>query len=388
MVVRTIKLASMTLLLLSALLVVIPDARAQKGNSVSTSSPAQQNAIAATANREWTLEEMKSARPYPAIRQGGPEEYKQPPVPDGPPGTTPSFKGGPALTIKESLMAEQNESAAAIFEPEATAAPAYSYPYPFSRWEQLSTRYTDYPYRTVGKVFFRQNGVPFVCSASSIGNYGVITAGHCVSNGKGVYHTNWVFVPAYYQAASTIAAAAPYGQFTAAKLFVRTLWHTGGGDDWQEDIGGAILNKNTIGASTLKVSQRVGTLGTAWNQSIVQHWHSIGYPQAAPFTGMRMIICAAGYAKTDITIVGSTYATFGIGCDMTGGASGGPMIRKLAAAPLAGTNQVNGVNSYKYNSTQPLALYSPYFASNAQSIIGCIINSSPTLTKCVAPAAP
>ncbi len=380
---RKVKLASSTLFLLVTLFLAGSDALAQYGGNVTSLNSPQHKALAAT--REWTLEEMRSAKPYPlAERMGAPAAYQVWQRPTGVPGSTSAGRGGP--TVKDSAAAEE-AGASVINDLYAFAPPAYSYPFPYTRWEHLSTRYTDYPYRTVGKVFFKEGTQNFVCSASSIGNYGVLTAGHCVSNGKGVFHTNWVFVPAYYQQASTTTAATPYGQFTAASFWVRSPWHANSGrDEWEEDIGGAILNKNTIGASTLKVSQRVGWLGTAWNQNIVQHWHSIGYPLAAPFTGRRMIICAAGYAVTDIS--SSPYFTFGIGCDMTGGASGGPLIRNFAATALAGTNQVNGVNSYKYTSTQPKALYSPYFGANAQSIINCLINSSPTVSDCTAPAQP
>jgi V8-like Glu-specific endopeptidase len=49
------------------------------------------------------------------------------------------------------------------------------------------------PYKLTGKVFFVQEGKNYVCSASAAGNNAILTAGHCVSNGKGVYHTVSVF---------------------------------------------------------------------------------------------------------------------------------------------------------------------------------------------------
>jgi hypothetical protein len=98
-----------------------------------------------------------------------------------------------------------------------------------------------------------------------------------------------------------------------------------------------------------------------------------------------MIICAAGYAKTDI--VNGALMTFGIGCDTTGGTSGGPLIKNFANN-AASNNYVNGVNSYKYTSTQPKALYSPYFGANALAIFNCLRYSGPGVQKCTAPAAP
>lgn len=44
-------------------------------------------------------------------------------------------------------------------------------------------KYDTYPYKTAGKLFMKINGKPNHCSASSIGNNIVITAGHCISPG-------------------------------------------------------------------------------------------------------------------------------------------------------------------------------------------------------------
>lgn len=55
-------------------------------------------------------------------------------------------------------------------------------------------KYEEMPYKLTGKVFFVQDGKNYVCSASSAGNNAVLTAGHCVSNGKGVYHTVSFFI--------------------------------------------------------------------------------------------------------------------------------------------------------------------------------------------------
>jgi len=45
----------------------------------------------------------------------------------------------------------------------------YSYPPPFNQHE-VAVPYTTYPYVTVGKLFFYQNGGSYVASAASIGN--------------------------------------------------------------------------------------------------------------------------------------------------------------------------------------------------------------------------
>ena len=40
----------------------------------------------------------------------------------------------------------------------------------------------------------------------------VLTAGHCVNDGPGAFHTNWMFVPGYRD------GARPYGTWTARDL--------------------------------------------------------------------------------------------------------------------------------------------------------------------------
>lgn len=358
---RISRLVSSIVLPLSFLFVVSVGAQAQE--TLSSVGSAEQGKI--TPARPWTREEMLAAKPYPLPNLKGVPPKDAVVRPDGPSEIHPGGRGGNAL-LKESMLSMEVDNA-----PDAITA-AYTYPFPFSRYENLASNYSAFPYKTVGKVFFNKGGQPFVCSASSIGNYAVITAGHCVSDGQGHFHTNWVFVPAYN------AGAAPFGQWTANMLIVSSAWHTGGGSLWGSDFGGAVLNK----VANLKISQKVGWLGWAVNLPVgAQHWHSIGYPASAPFNGAKQIICAASWATSDST------STFGIGCDATGGTSGGPLIRLMRPGVTSASNYVNGLNSYKYGN-QPLALYSPYFGNSAKSHIGCLINSGPGQLKCVAPAVP
>jgi V8-like Glu-specific endopeptidase len=355
------RLVSSVILLFSFLFVVSLTAQAQ--DTITSLYSDDQQRI--TPERSWTREEMLAAKPYPGTELKGSPNKEAIIRPEGRSEFHPGGRPG-ATQQRETLLGREVEA-----EEPAAATAAYTYPFPFSRYENLAADYSAYPYKTIGKVFFKQGTQSFVCSASSIGNYAVITAGHCVSDGLGHFHTNWVFVPAYN------AGAAPFGQWTANMLIVSSAWHTGGGSLWSEDFGGAVLNK--VGG--LKISQKVGWLGWAVNLTTTQHWHSIGYPQAAPFNGAKQIVCAASWATNDGT------NRFGIGCDATGGTSGGPLIRLLRPGVTGATNYVNGLNSYKYNN-QPLALYSPYFGNNAKSQIACLVNSGPGNFKCVGPPAP
>ncbi|KAA0016503.1 trypsin-like serine peptidase [Antrihabitans cavernicola] len=299
-------------------------------------SPVQE----AVAQSEWLTEDFLAAEPYP--------------IPDVTPEQVEEF-------LQQQLdSASQSGSTSAGGEPGSSAGIAdakptagHSYPPPFNQHEVL-VPYTTYPYCTVGKVFFNQNGGSWVASAASIGNNAIWTAGHVVHAGDNKptgWSTNMVFVPGYKD------GAAPYGQFAVRQLSTRLAWYQHGNPGGlYEDMGAGIadpLNGRTL-------SQTVGWLGFAWNFDRNQVWTSLGYPAAAPFNGQRMFQDTAAYAN-DGSVPGSP-ATVGIGCSMTGGCSGGPW-----ALGFGSTNYVNGENSYSING-QPLEIYSPYFGDNAHSL--------------------
>jgi V8-like Glu-specific endopeptidase len=239
----------------------------------------------------------------------------------------------------------------------------YTYPPPFTRYGNFM-RYTRYPYTTIGVLFFKQYGVSYRCSASSIGNYAIWTTGHCThagDNSSSGWSYDVVFIPAYN------SGAAPYGQWSAANLIVSTSWYTSG--NLANDVGGAILY--TLGG--WKISQRVGWLGFAYNQSSNLHWTDIAYPSVLPFSGKYQQICAASYAYS-YTAVGTPYPT-GIGCDMTGGSSGGPWIYKFSGNAGA-TNYLNGHNDFR-RTGYPQEMFSPYFGTTAYNTWYALVNTAP-----------
>jgi len=269
-----------------------------------------------------------------------------------------------AIDEAAELLAEEQAKLVSGGEPEDLDGPSpdsdsvletlgYSYPAPFTRWENFDD-YRSYPYRSVGKLFFKQNGRSYVCSASSIGGCAIITAGHCVhagNNSSKGWSTDVVFVPAYKD------GNAPFGQWPAAYSTTRIQWYKHGiSKGLSEDIGGCILRKQ----NGKTISQRVGWLGFAWNWSRNQHWLSHGYPAAPPFNGSRMQINAGSYAYNGS--VGASPAPVGMGNDLTGGSSGGPWIWRFGSG-----NYVNGVNSYR-RSNKPKEMFSPYFGNAAKSL--------------------
>lgn len=326
------------------------------------------------AARPWTREEMLAAQPVdlPAVTEAEIERWAAEAA------TAPPFLGVPGSlpsglpTLPGPAVVEMTGAGGG---PAVDEAKGYAYPNaPFARFEAFPS-YSTFPYRTVGKVFFTKPGIgSFVCSASSAGGDGVLTAAHCVRDGSsGNWWTNWVFVPQYRN------GAAPLGQWTANHLWSMAEWVNGNGGDFRHDIGGAVLNRK----ARVRISQRVGYLGFSWNQdngSRTAHFALVGYPQAAPFNGKLMYVCLASwaYARNDV----GTPNPFAVGCDMTGGCSGGPWIRQLSGAGGA-TNYLNGVNSHRrcYDNacTQPLVweMFAPYFDGDIKMLRDCVVNSVP-----------
>jgi hypothetical protein len=143
-----------------------------------------------------------------------------------------------------------------------------------------------------------------------------------------------------------------------------------------------IMARNTT--TGLTVGETVGMLGFMANAAREQHWHLHGYPagrHAPPsvdpqFTGFHHEICASTWAVNDqpTGTPGTDPPTIGLGCDQTGGTSGGPWIVDLnslavsssGGAPVA-LNLLNGNNSYRYSGGPPNTqrLYGPYFGVGA-----------------------
>jgi V8-like Glu-specific endopeptidase len=314
-----------------------------------------------TATRAWTRAEMLAAKPYPL------EAGKAGAVPtvglEAVAGVAGSVSGGrPSDKLATPLGA--SDSPEDLFALSGPSLLGYGYPAPFTRQDlrNITTPYSKWPFITIGKLFFTQMGGNYVCSASVIGSSSasrsIITAGHCLHAGSGAgegWSYNVVFVPAYNN------GAAPYGQWVSeyASQRVFTAWYSGG--NLARDIAGTKLLKR----SGLTITQKVGWLGFAWNQGINKAWWQIGYPQAAPFDGKWMIACQASYAYN--SPFGTTPKPIGVGCDQTGGTSGGPWVLSMGSG-----NWVNGVQSHRrtgWNSE----LFSPYIDTTVKTAMWDIL---------------
>ncbi len=133
--------------------------------------------------------------------------------------------------------------------------------------------YRYFPYSTIGKVFFTQNGLNYVCSGTSVNsnNKSVVdTAGHCVIAGGSGNHwsSNFMFCPQYYY------GSCPYGEWAARQLWTLNYWASYG---WlEEDYGDAVMSPNGYG----DVVNVVGGTGSARNFSYNQYFYAFLRPQS------------------------------------------------------------------------------------------------------------
>lgn len=203
--------------------------------------------------------------------------------------------------------------------------------------------------KTSGRVFFTFNGKNASCSGDSITSANgstVITAGHCVKY-QGAWHTNWVFVPAYDN------GNAPYGQWPATKTFATDQWAAS--EDMNMDVGLAVVAP----LNGQKLSQVVGAQGIVFNGGYNKKMYSFGFPAAAPYDGTKLVYCSGNTGKDFLLTKDHS-----LGCNMTGGSSGGPWFQDFNEA--TGLGMQVSVNSFGYNFL-PNRMYGPYFGNEAKA---------------------
>jgi V8-like Glu-specific endopeptidase len=327
------------------------------GNAASrVFSKAEQRATA----RYWTPSRIASARPISirvkAGRAAGAGTVDRALI--GTPTVVPP--AGPAATAAATPVARS------LGGPVSPASTVYAYPAPFTRYALFpNSQYNVYPNRVHGKLFFSQHTPSgdgnFVCSGTvvtSAGHWLVETAGHCVANsGTHTFSFNIRFVPAYR------SGTAPFGSWTAFRLWTKADWINNG--NIREDRGFILLRKNSSGH---RIQDVIGSEGIAFNQSYLQHVVDFGYPVTSPFTGATEQLCLASFEETDPFNADAGSLPWGIGCDQTGGSSGGGWVIRYKQ----GGGFVNGHNDYSYTSpSRPLEMFSPYFDDSELSLYNC-----------------
>jgi V8-like Glu-specific endopeptidase len=208
-----------------------------------------------------------------------------------------------------------------------------------------------------------QNGVIFVigrfgtlgrCSGTSVNAPSfslVITAGHCVHEGRHWMGSKWVFVPGYHY------GERPFGTFVAKWLGSTPQWLKSENSNY--DVGAAVVSRNERGE---RLVDAVGADDIAWSLSPKQVFDVYGYPVAEPFDGATLQHCAQtpyeGHAFFSLLTPGPL--NLAIHCEISAGASGGGW--------TINGNILNGVtaNGYPGDDTN----YGPYFGKEVGKLYG------------------
>lgn len=296
-----------------------------------------------SADEYWTPERMRNAKPVPLISQkGSPKLSRRIPAPEGPRKlfrpTTPRG-GAPSAPVSRTRKSYKLDQ-------------ARGYPFPYQRYRWSGPTST-LPARTWGKVFFLAPEGEYVCSGTAITSQNrsvVWTAGHCAANGGArlFYSDRWIFVPGYDN------GKAPFGRFVGKRFFTTKGWFERG--DSSFDLAAVVVAP--VKGKTLV--DTVGGQGIAFNQPRTEEYYSGGYPADYPFDGRSLYVCDAPLGNNDRV---TSPPTIAIGCDMTGGSSGGGWLVNV----VDGLGELVSVNSYGYYS-QPDAMYGPYQGSVAQRL--------------------
>lgn len=162
-----------------------------------------------------------------------------------------------------------------------------------------------YPYATAGRLFFSTPRGQSSCSASSVGNDIILTAGHCVSSGRGQYYTNLQFCPQHKD------GDCPQGRYTGSKIVTFAKWHNG------QDLGRDVaFVKMSAG-----LEAKVGSVVVATDLPRTQLCEAIGYP--GNFQGGRRMIMS-GPTNQMMGHTNRSPPTVKLASRMTYGSSGGP----------------------------------------------------------------
>ncbi|MEL7058436.1 MAG: hypothetical protein AAGN46_00260 [Acidobacteriota bacterium] len=196
-----------------------------------------------------------------------------------------------------------------------------------------------FPFSTVGKLFYTQNGMSYEASAAVISGNTLLTAAHALFDFPNQqWAQNLLFAPAYW------AGRTPLGTWGVSVSYTLPGYNTTGNDSF--DVGMATTTPQNIADIT-------GSLGLivnqGWNGLV---WQALGYPASPypPYDGTQMWSLTGPSTGLDPD---GTIAV-GMRSNFAEGASGGPW--------LLGGATANGLNSYGHP-TSPNIEYSPYFDS-------------------------
>ena len=210
---------------------------------------------------------------------------------------------------------------------------------------------TVFPNTTNGKVIGKIKGIGlYSCSASVVhakNRNTIFTAGHCVKEPGGRFASKLAFAPAYSD------GAAPLGAWTGKRALVPKAWTVGNNNyDYA-----AVAMKPSHGR---KLEKLTGSKGFAYNIPVKRkNFRAVGYPFNKDRTN-TMWECVSGFGGYDPGYRGGPGPSpFGIGCDMSSGASGGGWT--VPGEYLA------SVSSFTYDQL-PNRLFGPRFSKAADRL--------------------
>lgn len=212
---------------------------------------------------------------------------------------------------------------------------------------------TAYPGRAVGKLYFNTPSGGSSCTASVFSpNNVAVTAAHCCHS-RSAWYSGWVFAPSLRG-----TALPPYGTFSASRATILTGWITLGSRFY--DVCVLNLRNNSVGRP---VTFYTGWLGRSWNQPVVGHDHSWGYPGNFGGSIYRGICSAETYASPAGSCGGTS--TQNMGCAMTYGASGGPWMRGFKLGQISGyvNSVVSGFDGAACGTPFGQSYNGPYFST-------------------------
>jgi V8-like Glu-specific endopeptidase len=221
----------------------------------------------------------------------------------------------------------------------------------YTRYEIADTAV--YPFVTHGRLFVEDGTRGWYCSATivtSTNESTLATAAHCLYDRRG-WADDVYFAPGYQ------AGIAPFGYWQAENSWTTGQWIAGidrGVKPWRFDVA-FLYVPPPDGTTTLM--DAFGSRGIAFNQPRTS-FSSFGYPAERPFDGESLFTCESAWGGVDRGALKPRPNA--MGCDMTGGSSGGGWI-------AAGTDYVNSVVSYAYDG-DPDTLYGPYFGLVAEAV--------------------
>ncbi len=221
---------------------------------------------------------------------------------------------------------------------------------------------------TTGRALFTMGGTDYICSGSVVNDTKstqavVLTAGHCVVENDGVFATNWLFIPEFDSTPTYTCNTAKVWCWVTDALYADAAFAGAGSFDntaVQHDWAVAFVSAGDRDGGQLDA--KVGSFPIAYTGVAKGTTLSaFGYPEAGKYNDRDLTYCRGVIGEDANT--GNT--TWSMGCDMTGGSSGGPWVKATNTTTYADA-VLSSLNSYGYSGTRKM--FGPKFNTNTKAV--------------------